>query len=273
MAVILFGGTVIGFFTDARRDSGGEVVEAGQVGSGELQVGDCLLFPEGTGVDDEFHFESLEAVPCSDPHDMEVFGQFIHPAESFPGDESLSSFGEDRCLAEFEVYTGVAFEDEARLIASTFTPDSEAWSAGERQVECVLMNYDGGPMEGSMRDRGLIGYFGLEVGQCYDSAMDGGYWGYEEVSCDQGHEFEYYWVEELEEEAYPGEEWMLDRADEVCWTEYESYVGQSYESTTSPDYTWLHPTVETWSGGDRLIQCFLVDPEGGSLTGSYSSEA
>jgi hypothetical protein len=44
--LIFASGSIVSFFTSADRDESGTVVGAGDVSSADLQVGDCLLFPD-----------------------------------------------------------------------------------------------------------------------------------------------------------------------------------------------------------------------------------
>lgn len=270
------GGFIYDYFTDAKRDESGAVVTAGEVSADGFEIGDCLLLPEGVAFDDEFSFDSLEAVPCADPHDLEFFGVVNHPGDEHPGDDALFGYADEQCSPGFEEFTGVAPEHDARLVLMSFIPDPEGWSNGDREIGCVLQNYDGTMLVGSQRGNGLLGFSGLEVSYCYDVTETSTYVAFDKVACDGPHDIEYFGSSALshgESEQFPGNEWLWQYGSDECGGQFEAYVGRPWEPDVPPDYSWVLPTEETWSFGDRLVQCFLVDPAGGRLDRSYSEEA
>jgi uncharacterized RDD family membrane protein YckC len=118
---------------------------------------------------------------------------------------------------------------------------------------------------------GEVDVFDLKVGDCLaDSAPRG-----EEVSsvqsvpCSEPHSEEIYAAVTLPEGDFPGTEAMDAQADELCAAEFESFVGLPYEESVLY-LTYLTPTRESWSEGDREVICSVYDPAGevsGSLRG------
>jgi hypothetical protein len=116
-----------------------------------------------------------------------------------------------------------------------------------------------------------VDVFDLKVGDCLaDSAPPG-----EEVSsvqsvpCSEPHSEEIYAAVTLPEGDFPGTEAMDAQADELCAAEFESFVGLPYEESVLY-LTYLTPTRESWSEGDREVICSVYDPAGevsGSLRG------
>src|SRR5262245_50679574 len=77
------------------RDEAGEVVEAGEVGAFRIQLGDCIESIAPTG-----EFESVTAVPCSEPHTAEVYAAFNLLADvdaAFPGAAAVSTEADEGC--------------------------------------------------------------------------------------------------------------------------------------------------------------------------------
>jgi hypothetical protein len=89
------------------------------------------------------------------------------------------------------------------------------------------------------------------------------------VPCSEPHSEEIYAAVTLPEGDYPGTEAMDAQADELCAAEFESFVGLPYEESVLY-LTYLTPTRESWSEGDREVVCSVYDPAGevsGSLRG------
>ena len=156
VGVILGGGAIWGFFTNADRDSGGAIVEAGALDADELQVGDCLDWP-GSGGDEIEVFDSVRARPCSEPHDMEVYAVLEYPSvsgTSFPGDEVLTNWGFDKCFAGFQQYIGASYQSVPDIDITIFWPSEDAWDQDDRTVHCLMIPYeDGVKLTGSLLGR------------------------------------------------------------------------------------------------------------------------
>jgi hypothetical protein len=108
--------------------------------------------------------------------------------------------------------------------------------------------------------------FALEVGMCYNGAIDGGAT-VETVECSEPHENEVYALfEYTETDVFPGDAVMEEYAADVCLPAFEGYVGVAYE--VSEIYAGTgYPSSDTWDNGDREIVCSLNAQEG-LLTGS-----
>lgn len=134
---------------DTTRDESGAVVAGGEVGAFRIRLGDCLL----AAADGDF--ESIEAVPCEQPHQNEVFAAFNLPfgeSAAFPGRDALGAAADDGCLAQFEPFVGVTYDVSEYGIAS-ITPSEGSWTeVNDREILCLISNYDGTPKTGSARD-------------------------------------------------------------------------------------------------------------------------
>lgn len=105
--------------------------------------------------------------------------------------------------------------------------------------------------------------FSLDVGDCFDDPDDASeaVADLPLVACDEPHDNEVYAVIELPDEAFPGDEAILERAETDCLGAFEPYVGTAYGDSTL-FATWLVPTEASWSDGDREVVCVLFDREG-----------
>jgi len=140
-------------FDDASRDAGGEIVGAGDLDVLTMEVGDCFDDP------DEFEdvVYDVAAVPCSEPHDNEVFavksvGTVF--GEDFPGRSAIEQYSHDNCVASFPEYVGVEYAASSLGVFS-FTPTEESWDEGDRGFVCALYSIDFAKLTGTARDSGL----------------------------------------------------------------------------------------------------------------------
>lgn len=156
LAFLVFGGWFL--FTridDASRDDTGEIVDSGDLDVMSMQVGDCFDDPEE---DDEVVVD-VAAVPCSQPHDNEVFAvqsvAAAFPGDAFPGQDALWEYSYEVCSgALFDSYVGTSYLDSSLEVFS-FTPTQESWDEGDRGFVCALYRLDLGQLAGTARDSEL----------------------------------------------------------------------------------------------------------------------
>ena len=153
-------------------------------------------------------------------------------------------------------------------------PDPEAAEGTQRERR------DGLPVvEGTDRLEGLIvNPYDLEAGQCFNTYLTLlGDNTFEElttvVDCAGPHDGEVYFQVFHPAEAtepYPGQDEMLNWAQQHCYAQFEGFVGQEYE-VSELDIGILHPTEPTWSdpvGRHREVTCYVEAWRGGRLLGS-----
>jgi hypothetical protein len=120
--------------------------------------------------------------------------------------------------------------------------------------------------------------FEIEVGDCF-TADSGEIATVIVIDCNRPHTYEVFHVFDHEagpDDAYPGDEEILDYADTQCQQLFEEYVGTDYETSV-----WfiasVTPSAETWLDGDREIICTLdqQDDDGVAIevTGSAAGSA
>lgn len=118
---------------DGQRDeASGEITEAADVNVFSLEVGDCLNVADVT----ETQVESLPTVPCSEPHDGEVYAETRLKGDEYPAD--IDTQAEQFCYDSFEPFVGMAYETST-IGAGPLTPSEVSWADGDREVQCILM--------------------------------------------------------------------------------------------------------------------------------------
>lgn len=137
-------GAAIGQNTPAEvRDSTtGAVVEAGTTDVFQIKVGDCIIDSAGDTVSE------VENVPCSEPHDYEVYFHGTLTVDTLPSDiNEVYALGDEICAPEFEKFVGIPYT-ESELGFSHFTPTDGSWADGDRAVDCLI--YGDGLVTGSL---------------------------------------------------------------------------------------------------------------------------
>lgn len=156
LAGLIFGGSAIaGIINSADRGDGGEIIDAGTLTANELQVGDCLDTPGTEGTDETF--DSVEAIPCTELHDLEVYSLASYPSVQgvpYPGDDVITDWGFNACLERFTGYVGAPYEVVPDIDITIFWPSEQGWDEGDRIVHCLLVHIeDGVKLTGSLRGR------------------------------------------------------------------------------------------------------------------------
>lgn len=118
----------------------GEVLSSdddGEVEIGSLKIGDCLM------VDDDLvgSVTSSPKVPCSEPHEDEVFKIVTAELEEFPGEMEIFEHADQMCEPHFEDYIGIPYL-ESDLFIWAYTPSPESWEAGDREIVCIASTMD-----------------------------------------------------------------------------------------------------------------------------------
>jgi hypothetical protein len=131
----------------ADRDETGAIVAEGSVNAFQMRVGDC--FDDGSTFDDD-EVSSVSGVPCSQPHDNEVYALFDVTETSFPGD-AMGQIAHEGCLARFEGFVGKDY-DSSQLDIATLYPSSESWQQqNDREVVCVVYDMEANKLTGSVK--------------------------------------------------------------------------------------------------------------------------
>ena len=142
--VAVFAGTASTEDKTERGDNG-EIVESGGLGVFKVRIGDCVQLPD----EDAALFESLEGVPCAQPHDAQAYAEFDLAGSSY-SEAAVEQAAEAGCLDRFGAAIGRSYDDAQELDFFTLYPSPESWEAMEdRAVSCLVISVDGSPRSGS----------------------------------------------------------------------------------------------------------------------------
>jgi len=131
----------------ADRDDSGAIVAEGSVDAFQMRVGDC--FDDGSTFADE-QVSDVPGVPCSKPHDNEVYAVFDVTTSSFPGDR-IADMAHEGCEQRFEAFVGRDY-DSSSLDIATLYPSQESWSRqNDREVVCAVYDMDAKKLSGSVK--------------------------------------------------------------------------------------------------------------------------
>lgn len=142
---LLGGGGGLGTGPGAERDESGQVVEGSDNADVfTLQVGDCVNDRDAAETISE-----VPIVPCSDPHDSEIFASVILSGDTFPGEDAVFTEGDTQCGTEFETFVGIPYV-ESIYDFSYYVPTESSWSRGDREILCVIFDPAGQKLTGSL---------------------------------------------------------------------------------------------------------------------------
>ena len=139
--------------TEASRDESGAIVDAGTLDAFEMRIGDCFDDTSGLSGDGDDNIENLPGVPCSDPHDNEVFAVFDLDLEAFPEDDEMSQIAFDACVERFESFVGMDYQSSS-LDVMTLYPTPQSWKHGnDREVVCAVYDMEANKLVGSAKGK------------------------------------------------------------------------------------------------------------------------
>ncbi|MEM9891998.1 MAG: septum formation family protein [Actinomycetota bacterium] len=251
----------------------------GPMAVADLLPGDCVDVNLALGLN-----ESVELVPCEQPHTAEVIG-LVAPdeadGEEYPGRVALQGAAIDECLNAFTDYVG-ANPFRSSLAPVAIPPTFTEWdSGGRRETICLVNLFDSTDLTESVADRGsayrvlqgdAVPLGLLPAGDCF--ATDGiETFGkrqlVEAVSCNNPHRYE---IISLEALPLPEEELAKtildanvigDRGEELvelcrsAWEELTAPPGMD-----EPAMLVFAPDEYDWQLGDRFMLCIAewTDP-------------
>ncbi|MFJ6415601.1 septum formation family protein [Paeniglutamicibacter sp. NPDC091659] len=110
-----------------------------------IKLGDCLNDPgEGDIID-------VKVVPCTEPHQLEVFHEFTLTEDKYPeSDEAMEKLVLSTCDPVYETFVGRPYED-SELDYTTLGPSKLSWAEGDRTVHCLIGKADLSKVTGSLK--------------------------------------------------------------------------------------------------------------------------
>ncbi len=133
---------------EAPRDEEGSLTGVGEVGVNRLRLGDC--FDQESDVVSSTSVQAVQAVPCEDDHDQEVFYLGALPENDYSGDQVTADLVAEQCIAVFETYVGISYADSSLDVAYIY-PSEDSWNDGDRGYVCSLFDVNMEPLAGTMR--------------------------------------------------------------------------------------------------------------------------
>ena len=103
----------------------------------DLNVGECYVSLPTSEL-----IESVEPIPCNEPHGIEIFHSFDIDLPAFDS-EAVSLLSQEGCYDAFEGYMGISYE-ESWYGFDGLLPTGRSWAQGDREVVCFVMPYDEG---------------------------------------------------------------------------------------------------------------------------------
>lgn len=137
-----------GSFSEPDRDAAGQITEEGTVSTFDIEIGDCLNGLLET--ENESSVGSLPAVPCSQPHEGEVYASFDLAEGDYPGLDAIVVEADRRCAEALMTYSPSAYDDPTISLFYLY-PHEPSWPR-DRQVVCIAYDLDGA-MTGSIAER------------------------------------------------------------------------------------------------------------------------
>ncbi|MEL6984107.1 MAG: septum formation family protein, partial [Actinomycetota bacterium] len=220
-----------------------------------------VVYAAGTCYSRTIPGQQAELIDCGEPHQIEVYASVDLPGGPETPYQGLDAAFEI-CGAEFRQITGVGLNLATVFERSVLRPSEETWADGERNVTCYVVFPEATIARlaeiSPVRSFGRVSVFGLEAGDCLLDFDQSASW-FEVVGCDEPHEAEVFIADQQADGAFPGDEAMDARADELCFgPPFNEFVGRDYASSSIFSFVSV-PTAETWDQGDRTINCILTD--------------
>ncbi|WP_017538668.1 septum formation family protein [Nocardiopsis halophila] len=113
-----------------------------------------------------------------------------------------------------------------------------------------------------------VAAFDISVGDCLnDETLEGEVSEVPKVDCAQPHDSEVYAATVSSEPEWPGEQGILDEAQEFCQEEFASFIGVPFDQQTDYEFSFYTPTRGAFEDLDRDISCVVFEP-GAQTTGT-----
>jgi len=100
----------------------------------ELGIGDCVMDAAAPLSAD---LAQLPTVPCSEPHDSELYAIVSAEDGRYPGVDDLVAQGQAKCQALFADFVGIDFRSSL-LDFHFYYPTPSSWVQGDRSIYCMV---------------------------------------------------------------------------------------------------------------------------------------
>jgi len=135
---LIITGVVTSLGGGPERDDSGQITSAGDLSAFDVEVGDCFDLPDPNG-----EVTDLGGVPCTDPHDAEVYGTFDIKGQDYPGTDKVIKKSQRGCSRRFKEFVGLPYR-RSELELQYLYPTSDSWETqDDREVVCAVTEPDG----------------------------------------------------------------------------------------------------------------------------------
>jgi hypothetical protein len=123
----------VGASGGAHRSGSGHISKRGSLNIFALHLGDCLNNPNVQSV------SSVAAVPCTQPHNAQVFAQFDATGSGYPGATALTRQSTNSCNSRVNGNLDRSKITGTMSIRFIF-PLAGSWALGHRIVSCLIVD-------------------------------------------------------------------------------------------------------------------------------------
>lgn len=150
--LFIFGPRLLDSIQEPDRSDSGVIASEGTLLFEDLRIGDCLMDPLNGS---QGEADEVDAVPCSQSHDLEVMATVrLREASTYPGEQEAFFEAADLCLLMFDGYVGRDYESSA-LDVTIYSPTEQSWKAGDREAVCLVGRVDLAKVTGMLENSGL----------------------------------------------------------------------------------------------------------------------
>jgi hypothetical protein len=154
-AAIALGAYVFATISEADRDSAGAIVDEGRIDAFQIRVGDCFNDTSTMSSDEEVEILNVPGVPCSEPHDNEVYAVFDLSITNFPAGDAMADLAFNSCLERFEPFVGKGYASSSLDILPIY-PTLDSWKQrNDREVIRGVFDMNLAKLQGSVQGSGL----------------------------------------------------------------------------------------------------------------------
>jgi hypothetical protein len=113
----------------------------------------------------------------------------------------------------------------------------------------------------------------LKAGDCFNVPTATTFQTVETRPCAEAHTAEVFHTAEYDgtELTVPITFALSGFVDTACGPAFQTYVGKSIDESLDLTISYLYPTGDAWSDGDRTITCYITRVDEGTMTGSLKA--
>lgn len=127
------------------------------VAAGSIERGECFadfsqFETDATGTGE---VTSVDRIDCAEPHALEAY--YVGPAyesyDLYPGTDEIDDVAITSCRQRFELFVDFEWES-SQLDFWWLTPTPAGWEQGDRELVCLVGDFDKEPVVGTLENAG-----------------------------------------------------------------------------------------------------------------------